>query len=73
MEGARGLFAKNIEFRSNDIRGAKFEVMATDQNHSYSVYWTLNVKVVDAEKKPVKNAEIIIRDNNNAVVVQSQN
>ena len=33
--------AKNVEFRSNDIRGANFDMDATEQDHSYSVYWTL--------------------------------
>jgi hypothetical protein len=45
--------AKNVEFRSNDIKGAKFELQATDQDHSYSVYWTLNVQIADAKGTPV--------------------
>ncbi|MEP7107568.1 MAG: hypothetical protein ABI760_06285 [Ferruginibacter sp.] len=64
--------AKNIEFRSNDIRGAKFDIEATDQDHSYSVYWTLNVKVIDGKRRPVKNAEVIIHDKSNAVVLQTK-
>ncbi len=64
--------AKNVEFRSNDIRGAEFDVQVTDQDHSYSVYWTLNVKVTDARGKPVKNAEVTIRDKSNVVVLKTK-
>ena len=64
--------AKNVEFRSNDIKGAKFELQATDQDHSYSVYWTLNVQIADAKGTPVKNAEISIRDRGNAIVLRSK-
>ncbi|MEO8764343.1 MAG: hypothetical protein ABI416_08650 [Ginsengibacter sp.] len=62
--------AKNVEFRSNDIRGANFEIQATDQDHSYKVYWTLLVKVTDAKNAPAKNTEVIIRDKSNAIVLQ---
>ena len=64
--------AKNVEFRSNDIKGAKFELQATDQDHSYSVYWTLIVQIADAKGTPVKNAEISIRDRGNAIVLRSK-
>jgi len=64
--------AKNVEFRSNEIKGAKFDLLATDQDHSYSVYWTLNVKVSDAKKSPVKYTEITIRDKGNAIVLQGK-
>jgi hypothetical protein len=65
-------FAKNIEFRSNEIRGTKFDVEATDQDHSYSVYWTLRIKITDAKGKPVKNVGITILDKSNAVVLQTK-
>lgn len=64
--------AKNVEFRSNDIRGADFGIQRTDQEHSYSVYWTLSLNVTDAKGSPVKNAEVTIRDKNNAVTVQTK-
>ncbi|MBL7762665.1 MAG: carboxypeptidase regulatory-like domain-containing protein, partial [Chitinophagaceae bacterium] len=63
--------AKNIEFRSNNIENAKFEVDASDQDHSYSVYWTLTIKVTDTNRNVVKNADITIRDKNNNVVLQT--
>ncbi len=64
--------AKNVEFRSNDIKGAKFELEVTDQDHSYTVYWTLTVNIADENRRPVKNAGIIIRDRSNAIVLQEK-
>ena len=54
--------AKNIEFRSNDLEGSEFEVDATQQNHSYSVYWTLNINVVNKKGISIKNTDIQILD-----------
>jgi hypothetical protein len=64
--------AKNVEFRSNVVKGGKFEIAATDQDHIYSVYWTLTVKVTDGKGKPVKNDGVTIYDKNNMVVLQSK-
>jgi hypothetical protein len=64
--------AKNVEFRSNDIEGAKFELESTDQDHSYSVYWTLNIKAVDEKGKPLQDAEVTIFDKSNTVVTQTK-
>ena len=64
--------AKNIQFRSNDLSGEKFDLQVTDQNHSYSVYWTLQVKVTDKKGTSVKNAEVTVRDKNGSVVLQTK-
>ncbi len=69
---SKDCIAKDVEFRSNDIKGAKFELQATDQDHSYSVYWTLTVKIADEKRSPVKNAEVTIRDKGNAIVLQAK-
>ncbi len=61
-----------MEFRSNDIQGAKFDIETTDQDHSYSVYWTLSIKVADKKGKPAKNADVTILDKNNAIVLQTK-
>jgi len=62
--------ARNIQFRSNNIVGQKFNVGATDQEHSYSVYWTLQVKAIDQTGRPVKGVEVFVRDKNGSVVEQ---
>jgi hypothetical protein len=64
--------AKNIEFRSNRIENQKFAVEVTNQDHSYSVYWTLIVKVNDSKGKPVRDKEVTILDNSNAVVLKAR-
>lgn len=64
--------AKNVEFRSNEIKGSKFDIEATDQDHTYSVYWTLSIKVADEKGKPGKNADITILDKNNVIVLQTK-
>jgi len=65
-------FAKNVEFRSNVIKGVDFDLDITNQPHSYSVYWTLNIKAADKKGKPLKDAEVIIRDKNNNVVAETK-
>ncbi len=61
--GSGNYEAKNIEFRSNSIAGQEFRIDATDRNHSYKVYWRLNVRVYEINGNPVKDKEVVIRDN----------
>ncbi len=55
--------AKDIEFRSNEFEGMDFSIDATPQHHSYSVYWTMTVNVIDKKGK-VEGAEVRILDKN---------
>lgn len=64
--------AKNIEFRSNKVERADFEIEATDQDHCYSVYWTLNIDVANSNGQAAKNICISIRDKNNKVVLRTK-
>jgi hypothetical protein len=70
--GCDDCVAKNIKFRSNNVEGQKFSLSVTDQDHSYSVYWTLNVKVMDAKNLPVRNADITILNRNNEIAFRSK-
>ena len=54
--------AKDIQFRSNTIEGADFGVDATGQEHSYSVYWTLEIQVEDKKGNPVAEKKVRILD-----------
>ena len=65
-------FAKNIEFRSNEVRGAAFDIDVTDQPHSYTLYWTLETLVKDKKGNPVKEADIVILDKNKADVFKGK-
>ncbi len=64
--------AKNIEFRSNNLEGSEFEVDATQQNHSYSVYWTITIHIKDKKDNPVKDTEVSILDNNGNEVLNQK-
>ena len=64
--------ARNIEFRSNEVLNGKFEIDATDQDHVYSVYWTLKIKVEDINGIPVQNAELTIHDDCGTMALQTK-
>ncbi|MCK5462560.1 MAG: hypothetical protein KAI95_06065, partial [Bacteroidales bacterium] len=52
----------DIEFRSNEFEGLDFTIDASPQHHSYSVFWTLTVNVINKKGKEVKGAEVRILD-----------
>lgn len=60
--------ALEIEFRSNEIIGAPFRIDATDHPHTYSVYWTLEVNVVDRKQNAKTGVLVQILDKNNKSV-----
>ncbi|HET9487924.1 MAG TPA: hypothetical protein VFO54_10830 [Chryseosolibacter sp.] len=60
--------ARNIEFRSNEITGSPFVLDLTGEDHSFSVYWTLRVHVVDKKGRAIENAEVIMKDRNGTTV-----
>jgi hypothetical protein len=56
--------AKDVQFRSNVIEGAGFEIDATGQDHSYEVYWKLEIHVTDKKGNPLAGKEVRILDKN---------
>jgi hypothetical protein len=70
--GCDDCVAKNIEFRSNKTEGQKFQLEVTDQEHSYSVYWTMKIKIFDSKGMPAKNTDVLIRDKNDVVILQAK-
>ena len=54
--------ARNIQFRSNVVEGSGFEIDETAQDHSYTVYWTLEVQVADKKGKCIAGKEVRILD-----------
>lgn len=64
--------AENVEFRSNEVKGGNFVVDATNQHHSYSVYWTLDITVNAINSNKIKKADIKIIDSNNKIVLESK-
>ncbi|HPE74893.1 MAG TPA: hypothetical protein PLC80_02320 [Draconibacterium sp.] len=56
--------ARDIQFRSNNFEGIDFDINSTSQAHSYSVWWTLKVKVTDKKGNSLKGVEVRIHDKN---------
>ncbi|MBK7713708.1 MAG: hypothetical protein IPJ37_24405 [Bacteroidales bacterium] len=71
-KGWNGCVAENIRFESNIVTGDTFGIDATDQIHSYSVLWTLTVKVVDKDGKVLGNVPVRIFDKNGNEVLNSK-
>src|SRR5690606_39217372 len=61
--------AKNIEFRSNVFEGLIFNIDATEQPHSYTIWWNLKVNVTNKRGKVVKGVDIKILDEKGQKVV----
>jgi len=61
--------AKDIEFRSNKFEGLDFSIDASSQHHSYAVYWTLTVNLINKKGEEVHGAEISILDKNEKEVL----
>ena len=61
--------ARDLEFRSNEFKGFDFSIDASDQHHSYSVYWTMTVHVNDKKGREVPGAKVIIQDKNGGEVL----
>lgn len=59
-------------FRSNEFQGFPFDMDVTDQDHSYSVDWTLNVKVSDKNSNPLKYTDVKILDKDKKIVISAQ-
>jgi hypothetical protein len=62
--GCGSCVARDVEFRSNVIEGNDFDVQVSEGDHTFSVYWTLDVAVKDKKGKPVTNAIVDILDAN---------
>ena len=65
----RDCLAKDIEFRSNEFEGLDFGIDATNQQHSYAVYWTMAVNVIDKKGKEVNGAKVVILNKNREEVL----
>ncbi|NMC38770.1 MAG: hypothetical protein GYA41_10650 [Bacteroidales bacterium] len=71
-KGCDDCVARNIKFRSNIVNGQEFNIDATDQDHSYKVYWSLTIELSDKNRNPVRNREVIIYDKSGKIAVKSK-
>jgi hypothetical protein len=70
-KGCDDCVAKNIKFRSNKIEGQEFGLDVTDQDHTYSVYWTLNVLVKDKKGIPLRGKTVAIYRSSGEVALKA--
>lgn len=66
-----GYTATGTEFRSNAFSGIDFSIDATEKQHTYKVFWTLEIKLTDKTGKPLRGAEAIVTDSSGKVVLQA--
>ncbi len=64
-----GFIATGTEFHSNEMDGLKFGIDKTPQHHSYSVFWTLNLKMTDKSGKVAAGTDVRILDKNREEVI----
>ena len=64
MGWKKSSIATNIEFRSNTIENADLEFEMEGDEHSYSVFWTLKINIIDKNKNPVAGVDVSIFDKN---------
>lgn len=64
--------AQDIEFLSNNFEQLEFGVDKTEQNHSYSVSWTLTIKVLNEDNQVVPNSLVFIKDVNGKNVMEGK-
>ncbi len=71
FEGCDECVAKDVRFRSNDVQGGTFAIDATEQDHNFSVFWTLRVTVSGPAGKPVSNETVRISDKDGKAVTET--
>lgn len=69
--GWSGNIAKNIQFRSNTVEGSGFGIDRTDQEHSYSVSWTIRIKATDKRGNPVDGTRVKVLDSKGIEVINT--
>ena len=70
--GYGGATARNVEFRSNICEGMTFGIENTSANHSWKVYWTLEVVTVNSSGARLAGKEVTVTGAN-GVQVQRAN
>jgi hypothetical protein len=60
--------AKDIEFRSNIIQGDDFDLQVSEEDNSFSVYWTLQGQLKNKKGDAVRNVMVTILDANSQQV-----
>ena len=69
-QNCKSCYANEVEFRFNIVEGGKFLISKTDQPHSYKVYCTYRLQVLNGKDKPVSNQQVMVRNSNNEIVAR---
>lgn len=64
--------ATHIHFDSNSFPNAKFAVDITDRNHTFTVSWTLGLRIIDRQKEPVADVSVHVLDNTEKLVSEQR-
>jgi hypothetical protein len=64
--------AAGIKFQSNEFPGSELVIDATDQHHSYKVFWTVTIKLYDEKRQPKEGTEIKVLDRNGKEVINQK-
>lgn len=64
--------AKNILFSSNILEGSGFRIDKTEQEHSYSVLWTLKINATDRSGSPVNDSEVKVINSKGIEVISTR-
>lgn len=54
--------ADGTEFHSNNFIGMNFGIDQTTQDHKYTVFWTLIIKLADKNGNPAANKDVLLTD-----------
>ena len=59
-----------MELRSNEVKNGTFSINKTKQDHSYKVYWTYRLQLLDKKKRPIAAQTVLIKNQKNEIVAE---
>jgi hypothetical protein len=62
MGSGSNYLATDIQFRSNEFIGTEFQTKTTDQENTYSVFWTLDLVLHNKAGQPLGDTDIAVFD-----------
>src|SRR5690606_11756914 len=70
FENCNTCYASDVEFRSNEVENGVFSINKTKQDHSYKVYWTYRLQLLNKKKQPLAAKTVLIKNQNNEIVAE---
>ncbi len=69
-QNCKSCYANEVEFHSNTVESGKFSISQTNQPHSYKVYWTYKLQLLNNKNRPVPHQQVLIRNSSNEIVAR---